>query len=64
MQFKIFIDLLIMVYEPLHHALQKLIRSGVRQFLARFCFYFSLVLYILGASSIKQLFHECVLDLR
>ena len=35
-----------------------------RNILGRFCFYFRLVFYILGALFIKQLFHPRLLDMR
>ena len=36
----------------------------MRDFLGLFCFYCSLVFYILGAFLIKQLFHSRLLDMR
>ena len=36
----------------------------MRDFLRRFYFYFTLVFYVLGAFSIKQLFHSRLLDMR
>ena len=36
----------------------------MRDFLGPFCFYCSLVFYILGAFLIKQLFHSLLLDMR
>ena len=40
-------------------------KSGerMREFLGCFCFYCSLVFYILGAFLIKQLFHSRLLDI-
>ena len=37
---------------------------SVRVILGRFCFYFSLLFYILGAFLIKQLFYSRLLDMR
>ena len=37
---------------------------SVRVILGRFCFYFSLLFYILGAILIKQLFYSRLLDMR
>ena len=51
-----------MVYEPLYHDLQKL--RAYALFFGPFCFYCSLVFYILGAFLIKQLFHSRLLDMR
>ena len=36
----------------------------MRDFFGPFCFYCSLVFYILGAFLIKQLFHSRLLDMR
>ena len=38
--------------------------EGMRDFLGSFCFYCGLVVYILGAFLIKQLFHSLLLDIR
>ena len=56
------IGLVAMVYELLYHAQQNMVR--VRVILGRFCFYFSLLFYILGAFLIKQLFYSRLLDMR
>ena len=51
------IGLVVMVYEPTNMV-------SVRVILGRYCFYFSLLFYILGAFLMKQLFYSRLLDMR